>query len=149
MSSASDTSSNGAPPLDGIVESVLYTADKARARAFFERVLGLEPHLADERFLAYPVGASMLLVFQRGETDTTVTLPDGMGTIPPHDGAGRQHVALAIGAEQLPAWEAHLDAEGVIIEGRTRWPPGSESLYFRDPDRHLIELVTPGLWPCY
>ena len=26
---------------------------------------------------------------------------------------------------------------------------GGESLYFRDPDGHLLELVTPGLWPNY
>ena len=22
-----------------------------------------------------------------------------------------------------------------------------ESIYFRDPDGHLVELATPGLWP--
>jgi hypothetical protein len=29
------------------------------------------------------------------------------------------------------------------------WPEGSTSIYFRDPDGHLLELVTPGLWPNY
>ncbi|NRB56056.1 MAG: VOC family protein [Salinicola sp.] len=143
------TSPHHAPPLGGVIESVLYTADMKRARDFFTQVLGLEPHLEDERFTAYPTGDTMLLVFQQGQTGETVELPHGMGTIPPHDGAGRQHLALAIPSASLDDWEAHLAARGIEIEGRTRWPKGSVSLYFRDPDNHLLELVTPGLWPNY
>jgi catechol 2,3-dioxygenase-like lactoylglutathione lyase family enzyme len=30
-----------------------------------------------------------------------------------------------------------------------RWPRGGESIYFRDPDGHLVELATPGLWDNY
>lgn len=138
-----------APALNGVIETALYTADMPRARAFFETVLGLSPHLADERFTAYPTGASMLLLFQNGQTGETVQLPGDMGTIPPHDGGGRVHVALAIDACDLDAWISHLGAHGVAIEGRSHWPPGGESLYFRDPDGHLLELVTPGLWPNY
>ncbi|REC94017.1 VOC family protein [Kushneria indalinina] len=142
-------STQQAPAIHGVIETVLYTADMTRARDFFETVLGLSPHNADQRFTAYPTGHSMLLVFQQGQTDDTVQLPDGMGTIPPHDGGGRQHVALAIERDALADWEAHLARHDVAIEGRTHWPPGGESLYFRDPDGHLLELVTPGLWPNY
>ena len=38
-----------------------------------------------------------------------------------------------------------LPTEGIAIEGRTKWPRGGESIYFRDPDGHLVELATPGL----
>ena len=38
---------------------------------------------------------------------------------------------------------------GIAIEGRTKWPRGGESIYFRDPDGHLIEPATLGLWPGY
>ena len=51
--------------------------------------------------------------------------------------------------DELAAWEARLAAHGVAIEGRMEWPEGGKSLYFRDPDRHLLELATPGLWKTY
>lgn len=76
-----------------------------------------------------------------------MVLPKDMGTIPPHDGAGRLHVAFAIAAADLPDWEARLEHNGIAIEGRTHWPRGGESIYFRDPDGHLLELATPGVWP--
>jgi catechol 2,3-dioxygenase-like lactoylglutathione lyase family enzyme len=58
-------------------------------------------------------------------------------------------VAFAVSAEDLPAWEERLVERGVAIEGRTRWQRGGESIYFRDPDGHLLELATPGLWATY
>lgn len=134
-----------APPLAGVLETALYVDDMARARAFYEAALGLAPMFADERLTAYPVGGrSALLLFLRGATLETVTLPGG--TIPPHDGAGPLHCALAVAAADLPAWEARLAAHAIPIEGRTHWPRGSVSVYFRDPDGHLLELATPGLW---
>ena len=49
----------------------------------------------------------------------------------------------------IPAWEARLEAEGVPVEGRMTWGRGGQSLYFRDPDGHLGELATPGVWAIY
>ena len=134
-----------APPLSRVLETALYVADMARARDFYERILGLAPAFADERLTAYPIGGTVLLLFLKGGTTETVHMPGG--TIPPHDGDGQLHYALAIAATDLPAWEARLAAHGVAEEGRTRWPKGGTSLYFRDPDGHLGELATPGIWP--
>ena len=137
-----------APKLAGVVETALYVDDLARARAFYEGVLGLAPLFADGRLCAFDVGGrSVLLLFLRGSTLETVTMPGG--TIPPHDGAGPLHVGLAIAAEDLPAWEERLSAHGVAVEGRATWPRGGTSLYVRDPDGHLVELLTPGLWAIY
>jgi catechol 2,3-dioxygenase-like lactoylglutathione lyase family enzyme len=71
------------------------------------------------------------------------------GTIPPHDGHGPVHLAFSIAAAERETWESRLNEAGIAIEGRTRWPRGGESIYFRDPDGHLLELATPGLWPGY
>lgn len=140
-----------APPLSGVLETALYVDDMERARGFYEGVLGLEPMFADERLTAFPVGGrSALLIFRRGAATHTARLPGG--TIPPHDGAGPIHCAFSVAADALPAWEARLAARGVAVEGRTEWPSrrggaASVSIYFRDPDGHLLELATPGLWP--
>jgi catechol 2,3-dioxygenase-like lactoylglutathione lyase family enzyme len=64
-------------------------------------------------------------------------------------GHGPLHIAFAITAEALPEWEQRLGRSGVPIEGRTDWPRGGRSIYFRDPDGHLLELATPGLWATY
>ena len=138
------------PPLAGVLETSLYVDDMARARAFYETVLGLSPMFEDERLTAYPVGdRSALLLFLRGATTETVHLPGDMGEIPPHDGHGPLHCALAIAAADLPGWEARLGLHGVVVEARTHWPRGSTSVYFRDPDGHLMELATPKLWPVW
>lgn len=74
-------------------------------------------------------------------------LPEGM--IPGHDGTGPAHVAFAVEADELDAWESRLADAGVAIESRVRWDRGGRSLYFRDPEGHSVELVTPGVWPTY
>jgi catechol 2,3-dioxygenase-like lactoylglutathione lyase family enzyme len=89
----------------------------------------------------------VLLIFRRGFTLETVRMPGG--TIPPHDGHGPLHIAFAIGRDELAEWEARLATHGIAIEGRTKWSRGGESIYFRDPDGHLLELATPGLWAIY
>jgi len=35
------------------------------------------------------------------------------------------------------------------VEEKRAWEPGGWGPYFRDPDRHLIELATPGTWSVY
>ena len=134
--------------LDRVLETSLYVDDLERAARFYEDVLGLKALTSDKRFLAYDVGGkSVLLLFRRGFTLETVHMPGG--TIPPHDGHGPIHAAFAIGADALTDWEERLAAHGVAIEGRTKWTRGGTSIYFRDPDGHLLELATPGLWATY
>ena len=136
------------PKLDGILETAIYTEDIARSRAFYEGLLGLEPIYSDNRLSAYAVGGrDVLLVFRKGTTEQTVTLPNG--TIPGHAGDGTLHVAFAIQKNELKRWEEHLALRGVAIEGRNDWSRGGHSIYFRDPDGHLLELATPGLWSVY
>jgi catechol 2,3-dioxygenase-like lactoylglutathione lyase family enzyme len=136
------------PKLDGVLETALYTDDMDRARAFYEGVLELKPIFQDQRLTAYGVASrSVLLIFRRGSATKTVTMPGG--TIPGHDGVGPLHVAFAIGRDELAGWEQHLTERGIAVEGTTDWSRGGRSIYFRDPDGHLLELATPGLWSVY
>jgi len=130
------------------LETVLYTDDMDRAKAFYESVIGLSPVFSDDRMTAFDVAQNgMLLLFKRGETLEPVETP--FGTIPPHDGAGPLHMALSIAEADLEHWRETLAAHDVDIESVVEWPRGGKSLYFRDPDDHCLELATPGLWPGY
>jgi catechol 2,3-dioxygenase-like lactoylglutathione lyase family enzyme len=138
-----------------LLETALYVADLNRSCDFYERVLGLRPEVganADKgnlksfRPLQIP-GGQILLLFPKGFATTTAILPGG--TIPSHDGNGQLHLAFAISAAEIDAWRDHLESHGVLIEGEMDWPRGGTSLYFRDPDGHLVELATPGLWSIY
>ncbi len=136
------------PRLQRIIETAIYVDDLARAGAFYEAVLGLKLLSSDSRFHAYDVGGeSVLLVFLKGSTGETVSLPGG--TIPPHGGSGDIHLAFGVAVDELEAWEQALAGQGVAIEGRTAWPRGGHSIYFRDPDGHLLELVTRGTWAIF
>jgi catechol 2,3-dioxygenase-like lactoylglutathione lyase family enzyme len=136
------------PQLDAVLETALYVDDLDRAVRFYRDVLELKPLYQDNRLTAFSVGGrNVLLLFPRGGSLETVHMPGG--TIPPHDGAGPLHVAFAIAKDELPRWEERLAANKVAIEGRTTWKRGGESIYFRDPDGHLLELATPGLWAIY
>jgi catechol 2,3-dioxygenase-like lactoylglutathione lyase family enzyme len=148
VTAAPDADAPGPPRLRGVLETALYVDDLDRAGRFYEGVLGLAVLPNDARFRAYDVGGrSVLLLFRRGSTLETVRLPGGI--IPPHDGHGPLHMAFAIGADELGSWERRLEEAGVAVEGRTDWPRGGRSVYFRDPDGHLLELATPGLWKIY
>lgn len=137
-----------APPLDRIIETALYVDDLERARTFYVGLLGARILLDTPRLLALAIAeASVLLLFARGAT--LEPLPTAGGVVPPHGATGVQHLAFAIARDHVDAWLAHLEAAGVAIESRVRWPRGGESIYVRDQDGHSVELVTPGLWAIY
>ncbi|MGZ8413462.1 MAG: VOC family protein [Gemmatirosa sp.] len=148
MSDARDVAPR-APALTGVLETALYVADLDRAVAFYTRLLGARVLLAEEdRLRALDVaGRQVLLLFRTGASDRANPVPGGV--VPPHDAHGRMHVCFAIPADALDAWEAHLAAMPVVVESRVHAERGATCLYLRDPDGHLVELATPGLWETY
>jgi catechol 2,3-dioxygenase-like lactoylglutathione lyase family enzyme len=137
------------PNVNGIVETALYVGNLGRSVEFYQGLFGFRTLLRDERLCALSVGdRQVLLLFVQGGSMRPSEAPQG-GIIPPHDGGGRIHVGFAIAADEVEVWEAKLRQLGVEIESRVRGPRGGMSLYFRDPDGHLVELLTPGVWAVY
>ena len=131
-----------------VVETSLYVDDVDRSRRFYAELFGFERLVEDDRFCALSVNAQqVLLLFRKRATLEPIEIPGGV--IPPHDGDGEMHLAFAIDAADLDGWRARLIAGGIGIESTVQWPRGGTSLYFRDPDRHLVELITPGCWAIY
>ncbi len=137
-----------APPIGGVLETALYVDDLARSAEFFREVLGLAPIFESERLIAFDAGRqTVLLVFKRGAS--TEDMHGRGGIVAGHDGSGPLHMAFAIAEESYDQWHRHLLDAGVKIRGEMRWPRGGRSLYFEDPDGHVLEVATPGLWPNY
>ena len=136
------------PPIDAVLETSLYVESLDRSRDFYARLMGFPVYLQDERMVALGVpGRGVFLLFSPGGSPQGIATP--AGEITGHAANGPPHIAFAIPADMLAAWEAHLASEGVPIESKITWPRGGTSLYFRDPDNHSVEVATPGLWPNY
>jgi catechol 2,3-dioxygenase-like lactoylglutathione lyase family enzyme len=134
--------------LDGVLETSLYVDDLERSAAFYTGLFGFPVLVSDARMQALAVsGKQVLLLFLKGASMSVSHSP--VGVLPPHDGNGHLHLAFAIPAESYEEWERTLLGRGVAIESHVKWPRGGRSLYFRDPDGHLLELVTPGCWAIY
>ena len=136
------------PRIHGILETAIYAKDLTRAAEFYRRLFDLGVLLESERLIVLNVAdRSVLLLFLEGATHEPFVTPGGV--IPGHSGTISGHLAFSIAADDLSNWIGRLDAEGIALESRVTWTGGTESLYFRDPDDNLVELVTPGLWLVY
>jgi catechol 2,3-dioxygenase-like lactoylglutathione lyase family enzyme len=130
------------PKTDGILETSLYVSDVPRSVHFYEETFGFRV-LSEfgARGCAMHAGPhQVLLLFKKGASRAMQS---------PHDGDGELHLAFAIRADELANWESWLQTRGIAVEEKRKWELGGWSLYFRDPDRHLIELATPGVWVVY
>jgi catechol 2,3-dioxygenase-like lactoylglutathione lyase family enzyme len=132
------------PNVNGILETSLYVQNAAISAEFYERIFGFEPIATDPlelnaetRLCALRAGdRSVLLLFKRGDAGNT-------------DATGSIHLAFAIDRGDLERWEKWLGQHGVEIVDRKTWNYGGQALYFHDPDGHLLEVVTPGVWSIY
>jgi len=130
------------PKTEGILESSLYVTDVARSAQVYEKIFGSRA-ISDFGWRGCAIEAGdrqVLLLFKKGGSLATDT---------PHDGDGELHLAFAIRAGELAGWEAWLAENGITVEEKRKWGLGGQSIYFRDPDRHLLEIATPGVWSIY
>lgn len=140
------------PKLGQIVEVVLYTSNVGKLSAWYKDVFDLEPFEESPFLVGYNLpNDTLLLIFDR--TKTTEDRPiEGAGTIPKHGcetGLG-QHISFAcVGPEEMDEWEAHFKNKGVEITGTMKWERGGRSIYVKDWEGHVIEIMTRGVWKVY
>jgi catechol 2,3-dioxygenase-like lactoylglutathione lyase family enzyme len=137
------------PNFIGLLEAGLFVENLSRARDFYEQVLGLEKLRDSEVGCVFVVakGQLLLLISQEKARVPCKTLG---GEVPPcavdaGEMLGAGHIAFAATEAELDAWRARLESQGVEVLSEVAWEAG-RSLYFRDPDGHLLEIATPGLW---
>jgi catechol 2,3-dioxygenase-like lactoylglutathione lyase family enzyme len=128
-----------------VVETCLYAEDLKRSELFYRDILGLDFVSREEgRHVFLKAGSSMLLVFNANATLNDKSLPShgihGNSTI---------HVGFEIRPADYKKWKEWLEFKNVKIEKEVAWPDGGQSIYFRDPDRNAVELITSGVWPVF
>lgn len=139
------------PKLGQMVETVLYTASVPKLVEWYASTLLIKPFTYSPSFAAFSLpNDTILLLFDR--STTLANKDSASGKIPAHgaENTKGQHVAFACrGTEDLIEWETHLKTKGVEIEGRMDWERGGKSIYFRDAEGHLLEIMTRGVWQVY
>ena len=138
------------PNLNGLLEAALFVENLSRARDFYQQVVGLEKLRESEAGCVFVVAKGQLLLLISHEKARVPSKTPG-GEVPPCVGGagetlGAGHIAFAVAGAELDAWRARLESQGVEVLSEVAWEGGARSLYFRDPDGHLLELATPGLW---
>jgi catechol 2,3-dioxygenase-like lactoylglutathione lyase family enzyme len=136
------------PTIQGLLETALYVKNVQDAANFYRRIFGFGTLLESERLIALDVvGRNVLLLFREGSTGEPLETAGGI--IPAHAGASPTHLAFSVNAAELDDWRQRLASENVVVESTVHWTGGASSLYFRDLDQNLVELITPGFWKTY
>ena len=128
------------PRLIAIKETCIYTDDLSRLGDFYEGRLGLRHFSRSETHLFFRMGASLLLCFDRAAVRAQRDLPR-------HWGEGELHFAFEVPrGDPYDQWLKKVRDAGIAVEHEHSWPGGFRSFYFRDPDRHCVEVLEEGMW---
>ena len=119
--------------MTALLHAGLLVSDLARAKAFYESVIGLQPSTARPD-LPYPgewyeLGGGQQLHLMG------LPNPDAASVRPEHGGRDR-HIAL--GVRDMTALKARLNAAGVTYSVSKS---GRAALFCRDPDANTLEFV--------
>ena len=123
-----------------IKETCLYVSNLQRSKAFYQGQLGLEViGEVKDRHVFFRAGESVLLCFIAEASKQA-------GTLPPHFGSGQLHLAFEVSKADYQGWKDKVKDAGIPVEQEYDWGKGFLSFYFRDPDKHLLEVVMEGMW---
>lgn len=152
-------------PLSHVLETCLYVRDMTQSTIFYSDILGLEPKIKSPRLTMFPLGHTTLILFQLGTTASDSVSEDGV--VPGHgpdekiigslmtENGGRTsesgnlhtHYCLAVSStREVEEWEHYLRNKDVKLRGVMNWQKGGRSVYFEDPDGHVGEIGSRGIW---
>ena len=109
----------------------LHVQDVERSCAFYRTVLKLEP-------MARPAFTFPGAWFRLGVHQELHLIGDRSEAVYSHSRGN--HFALSV--DDLGAWEEHLRAARAEYQPPKRRPDGATQIFVRDPDGHVIELVS-------
>lgn len=153
------------PPPSHVLETCLYVRDMNKSTAFYRDILGLETQISSSRLTMFPLGNTTLLLFQLGMTSSDSRSERGI--VPGHGpdertveniselnhagdgwlGSLHTHYCLAVSSrEEVDKWEDYLRSQDVVMRGTMDWEKGGNSVYFEDPDGHVGEIGSRGIW---
>jgi len=111
----------------GIQHLNLRVADLSRARDFYVQVLGFRVAFAKAATVWLEAGGDLLGLSE--------------GEVEPGVGHGSSHFGFMVDAPAaVDAWNEQLRAHGIDAEKGPYDRSDGRSLYFRDPDGHLLEI---------
>jgi 8-oxo-dGTP diphosphatase len=136
----------------GMFEIQLVVSDLTSMTAFYRDELGLQVSLLDgtRGRTHFRLGdGQLILAREYGEPDASPHWPglpppllvasDRRGPTPVKHGP--VHFAFEIAADELVAAGERLRAGGHDVRGPFRWPGGQRSIYVRDPELNVAELI--------
>ena len=117
------------PPSLGLRHAALRVRDLAAAEGFFARVLGYRVEWRPDPDNVYLTRDGDNLALHRGEAPAGAGMLDHLGLFVPR-------------AEDVDAWERHLDAAGARIVARPRnHRDGTRSLYLAGPEGLVVQII--------
>jgi len=127
-------------PINQIKETCLYVKDLTASKVFYHDLLGF-PIIGSvaNRHVFFRAGSSILLCFNATTTKNDTKLP-------PHFGEGQLHFAFEVPNDAYEDWKKHITQNNILIEKEVIWRKNLKSFYFRDPDKHCVEIVMVGIW---
>jgi hypothetical protein len=108
---------------------------------FYVNRLGLDLVSEEKgRHVFLKAGKSMLLIFNPENTRNSTN-----NIFPAHDAVTPpSSIHFALETRQA---ESCLIQNKIVIEKEVTWGSRGKSMYFRDPVRNLVEIITKGQWP--
>ncbi len=121
-----------APPTLGLRHAALAVRDLAAAERFFVDALGYRVEWRPDDDDVYLAGAGDVVALHRADREPGKGLLDHLGL-------------LVARAEDVDAWERHLDGVGARIVARSRTHrDGARSLYVEGPEGIVVQIVHLG-----